>query len=127
MYACRVDLVTLIPLSFQKVFETLGFVVQQGATLSDTIPSASAEDVYFVFPSEANVSFLDTARDMFTEFHALVAAGNSPLPSSSFTPLQLPAALLFLYPTTTPRCPPLPSPHYNSPLPSSSFSPLPFL
>jgi hypothetical protein len=84
---CRVDPEALIPLSFPKVFETLGFVVQQGAALSDTIPSASAEDVYFVFPSEANVSFLDTAREMFTEFHALVAAGNSP------------AALLLVYPT----------------------------
>lgn len=58
----------------ETVFETLGFVVQQGAAVSDTIPSASAEDVYFVFPSEANVSFLDTARVMFTEFHAIVAA-----------------------------------------------------
>ncbi len=71
----------LTPFSFQKVFETLGFVVQQGAAVSDTIPSASAEDVYFVFPLEANVSFLDTARVMFTEFHAIVAAGNSLLPS----------------------------------------------
>jgi len=58
----------------ETVFETLGFVVQQASALSDVAPSAAADDVYFVFPPDANVSFLDTAREMFSEFHALIAA-----------------------------------------------------
>jgi hypothetical protein len=69
-----------------KVFETLGFVVQSGSALSEAAPSASAEDVYFVLPSEANVSFLDTAREMFSEFHKLVAAGNARPPAPSTPP-----------------------------------------
>lgn len=58
----------------ETVFETLGFVVQHASALPDAAPSASPDDVYFVFPPEANISFLDTAREMFSEFHALIAA-----------------------------------------------------
>lgn len=58
----------------ETVFETLGFVVQKASALADAAPSSAPDDVYFVFPPEANISFLDTAREMFSEFHALIAA-----------------------------------------------------
>jgi hypothetical protein len=57
----------------ETVFETLGFVVQHASALSDAA-TPSAPDIYFVFPTEGNISFLDTAREMFSEFHALIAA-----------------------------------------------------
>jgi hypothetical protein len=74
----------------RQVFEALGFVVQQGGDLADAVPSASSADVFFVFPEHANVSFLDTAREMFSEFHALIAAGTSPFFPHVTLPTHLP-------------------------------------
>ena len=85
-----------IPLCFYQVFETLGFVVQQASALSDVAPSAAADDVYFVFPPDANVSFLDTAREMFSEFHALIAAGTVPIQLHPYRCFSVPVVLLHL-------------------------------
>ena len=73
----------------RQVFEALGFIVQQGSDLADAVPSASSADVYFVFPEDANVSFLDTAREMFSEFHTLIAAGSTLFVPHAAPPLHL--------------------------------------
>ncbi len=85
-----------ITLCLHQVFETLGFIVQQASALSDVTPSSAADDVYFVFPPDANVSFLDTAREMFSEFHALIAAGTFPIQLHPHNCFSVPAVLLHL-------------------------------